>query len=127
MRHTNSQPTGLGRSLARCLAFCAAAILIGIATTPWAQDKPEKPGVAGPRTAEAEDEALKDSDLEDDPRFANGAALKTDPELERLLKRAEQFVRDGRFDLATILWQKVLDESGDTLMLQRRPAPGSTE
>ena len=48
--------------------------------------------------------------------FPGGAALKTDPEQQRLLKRAEQCVADGRLDLAAVLWQKVLDEAGDTLM-----------
>jgi outer membrane protein assembly factor BamB len=49
-------------------------------------------------------------------RFPGSAPLKTDPEQQRLLKRAEICVADGRFDLATVLWQKVLDEAGDTLM-----------
>ena len=48
--------------------------------------------------------------------FPGGAALKTDPEQQRLLRRAEQCVEDGRLDLAAVLWQKVLDEAGDTLM-----------
>lgn len=55
----------------------------------------------------------------DDPtqrEFPAGAGLKTDPELERLLKRAAFFVADGRYDLAGILWQRVLDESGETVM-----------
>lgn len=84
-------------------------------------DAPRAIGVARPAGAEKEDAELnKESDL-DNTKFANGAALKTDPELERLLKRADQFALDGRYDLATVLWQKVLDESGDTLMLARRP------
>ncbi len=49
-------------------------------------------------------------------QFPGGAPLKTDPELERLLERAEKFAEDGRYDLASILWQKVLEESSDTLM-----------
>jgi len=55
---------------------------------------------------------------EDDPeeQFPGGAALKTDPEQQRLLLRAQQCVADGRLDLAAILWQRVLDEAGDTLM-----------
>ncbi len=48
--------------------------------------------------------------------FAGGAGLKTDPELERLLERAGQFARDGRFDLASTLWQSVLDRSSDMLV-----------
>ena len=51
-----------------------------------------------------------------DGRFPGGAALKTDPEQQRLLTRAQQCVEDGRLDLAAVLWQKVLDESGDTLI-----------
>src|SRR5262245_10142318 len=49
-------------------------------------------------------------------RFPGGAALKTDPDQERLLKQAEQCVADGRLDLAAVLWQKVLDEAGDVLV-----------
>jgi outer membrane protein assembly factor BamB len=48
--------------------------------------------------------------------FPGGATLKTDAEQQRLLKRAQQCVVDGRLDLAVILWQRVLDEAGDTLM-----------
>jgi outer membrane protein assembly factor BamB len=51
-----------------------------------------------------------------DKDYPGGAALKTDPEQQRLLKRAEQCVGDGRLDLAAVLWQRVLNEAGDTLM-----------
>lgn len=68
------------------------------------------PAVARP-AVDAEDADIK----KEDERFANGASLRTDPELERLLKRAEQFAAEGRYDLATVLWQKVLEESGDVL------------
>src|SRR5687767_13042580 len=66
-----------------------------------------------PAAVPAADDELKD--LAED-RFPGGAALKTDPEQQRLLKRADQCVEDGRLDLAAVLWQKVLDEAGDTLM-----------
>lgn len=52
----------------------------------------------------------------DEKKFSQGAVLKTDPELESLLKRAELFAGEKRYDLAVILWQKVLDETGDTLL-----------
>lgn len=54
----------------------------------------------------------------DDPdsKFPDGPALKTDPEAQQLLQRAEQFVKDERFDLASVLWQKVLDDAGDNLV-----------
>src|SRR5262245_53755977 len=44
-------------------------------------------------------EAMKDLSEE---KFPGGAPLKTDPEQQRLLKRAEICVADGRFDLATV-------------------------
>lgn len=48
-------------------------------------------------------------------RFPGGAALKTDPEQSRLLAQAEKSLRDGRADLAVLVWQKLLDEGVDTL------------
>jgi outer membrane protein assembly factor BamB len=64
----------------------------------------------------ASDEAPDENRDPADERFPGGATLKTDPEQHRLLKRAQQCVEDGRLDLAAVLWQKVLDEAGDTLM-----------
>jgi len=63
--------------------------------------------------------ASSDEDEDEDAEFPGGAALKTNPELERLLKRADQFAKSGRYDLAAILWQRVLDESANTLMSRR--------
>jgi len=48
--------------------------------------------------------------------YASGPSLKTDPEAQQLLSRAEQFIKDERFDLAAVLWQKVLDDAGDNLV-----------
>src|SRR4051794_40836112 len=50
-----------------------------------------------------------------DALFPGCEALKTDAEYERILERADECVADGRTDLAIALWQKVLDEAGDTL------------
>jgi outer membrane protein assembly factor BamB len=75
--------------------------------------------IAAPSTTKPKD---ADADSLNDPaeqRFPGGAALKTDPEQQRLLKRAEQCVEDDRLDLAAVLWQKVLDEAGDTLMVNK--------
>lgn len=44
------------------------------------------------------------------------AALKTDPEQERRLQRAEEFAKRDRYDLAVVLWQAVLNQSTDTVM-----------
>ena len=76
------------------------------------------PRCAGPRAAGPPSRRSRRRCRTDlaEQRFPGGAALKTDPEQQRLLKRAEQCVEDGRLDLAAVLWQKVLDEAGDTLM-----------
>jgi outer membrane protein assembly factor BamB len=47
---------------------------------------------------------------------ADSAIPKIDPESQQLLKRADQFIADERYDLAAILWQKVLDEAGDNMV-----------
>ena len=87
------------------------------------------PGMApAPSTAKSADDAA-DADQEKlEQTFPGGASLKTDAEQARLLKRAEQCVEDGRLDLAAVLWQKVLDEAGDTLMVSRDqpPSPNPT-
>lgn len=44
-----------------------------------------------------------------------GASLKTDPDLEALLEKAERYRSDGNFRVATKLWQAVLQRSGDAL------------
>jgi outer membrane protein assembly factor BamB len=77
-----------------------------------------------PAAAAADDAAEKEQERIDQ-RFPGGAALKTDPEQQRLLKRADQCVEDGRLDLAAVLWQKVLDEAGDTLMVSSEQPPRS--
>jgi outer membrane protein assembly factor BamB len=70
------------------------------------------------KAEKADDEADKVEDVAE-KYLPGGAALKTDPEQQRLLKRAEQCVEDGRMDLAAVLWQRVLDEAGDTLMVSK--------
>lgn len=70
------------------------------------------------KAEKADDEADKAEDVAE-KHLPGGAALKTDPEQQRLLKRAEQCVEDGRLDLAAVLWQRVLDEAGDTLMVSK--------
>jgi outer membrane protein assembly factor BamB len=69
-------------------------------------------------TVAAEEKQAADSERSEaiERDFPGGASLKTDPEMERLLDRAEQFGREGRYDLAIVLWQKVLDDSTDTVM-----------
>ena len=51
-----------------------------------------------------------------DEDFAGGASLRTDPELEQFLRKADQFAQEERYDLACVLWQRVLDENTGTVM-----------
>jgi len=46
---------------------------------------------------------------------ADKTELKTDPELEAILEKAERFKQDGNFRVATQLLQAVLERSGDSL------------
>ena len=43
------------------------------------------------------------------------ATLKTDPELESILEKADRFKRERQFGIAAKLWQSVLERSGDAL------------
>src|SRR5882724_10194308 len=90
------------------------AVPLVVAAQPRAVRPAAGPAAASTKPAAAD--ALQDPA---EQRFPGGAALKTDPEQQRLLKRAEQCVEDGRLDLAAVLWQKVLDEAGDTLMVNK--------
>ena len=42
--------------------------------------------------------------------------VKTDGDSEMLLQRAEEFAKQERYDLASTLWQKVIDQSADVLL-----------
>ncbi len=53
-------------------------------------------------------------EAENDGEIA-GAVLKTDPDLEALLDKANRHAEDGNFRVATRLWQAVLERSGDSL------------
>ncbi len=46
---------------------------------------------------------------------ANGAILKTDPDLEASLETAQRFRDDGNYRVATQIWQVLLERSGDAL------------
>ena len=64
--------------------------------------------------AQGLDIVLGDIEAEAAPANAvEGAALKTDSETDELLARADQFAKDGRYDLASTLWQTVIDSSND--------------
>ena len=45
----------------------------------------------------------------------SGASLKTDPDLEATLEKAERYREEKQFGIAAKLWQSVLESSGDAL------------
>lgn len=51
----------------------------------------------------------------DESEVESGAVLKTDPDLEDVLKTAERKRADGQYRVASKLWQAVLQRSGDSL------------
>ncbi len=53
--------------------------------------------------------------VESDDVAESGAVLKTDPELEDVLEKAERMRNDGQYRVACTLWQAVLNRSGDAL------------
>ncbi|NCG27372.1 MAG: hypothetical protein GWP42_07510, partial [Verrucomicrobiales bacterium] len=46
-------------------------------------------------------------------QWLEGATLKTDSAIDELMARADQFSKQGRYDLASSLWQTVIDSSND--------------
>jgi len=68
---------------------------------------PGRRSIAVPPTTSVPGELVVDS---------SKAELKTDPEHERNLIRAEEFARRGEYKYAITFWQKVLDEATDTVM-----------
>ena len=58
-----------------------------------------------------EEAPIPDEKIDD----TEGAGLKTDPDLESLLKKAERYREDGNYRIAAKLWQAVLEKSGDAL------------
>ena len=61
---------------------------------------------------DAQAEALARAEQE---RMLDMAALKTDPDLEALMEKAERYMSDGNYRVASTLWQAVLERSGDAL------------
>ena len=54
-------------------------------------------------------------DTDTEVEYEQGAVLKTNPDLEGTLEKAERFREDGNYRVACQLWQAVLKRSGDSL------------
>ena len=56
-----------------------------------------------------EDQARAEAEARaEEERALDLAALKTDPDLEELMKKAERYMGDGNYRVASTLWQAVL-------------------
>lgn len=53
--------------------------------------------------------------LAEEERSYDLAELKTDPDLEALMEKAERYMGDGNYRVASTLWQAVLEKSGDAV------------
>lgn len=73
----------------------------------------DAPAVAVEGEATGEDDGQRDDDP--DALFTESAILKTDPDVDRLVRRAHELTDDQRYDVAATLWQQVLDRSGSEL------------
>jgi outer membrane protein assembly factor BamB len=73
--------------------------------------------IRGIRPAIAAGDLINDVEeqTEESENSSGGATLKTDPDLESILKKAERYQQDGNYSVACQLWQAVLERSGDTL------------
>ncbi|MCB1096859.1 MAG: PQQ-binding-like beta-propeller repeat protein [Verrucomicrobiae bacterium] len=93
-----------GRSMAR-----AAAIMIAttIATAPDSQVHAQAIIIGGVR--------VQDPDAPGALQELSGPQLKTNEEIGDILAQADDLVNQKRYELATVLWQKALDTSADTL------------
>jgi outer membrane protein assembly factor BamB len=66
--------------------------------------------------AKPEDQARAEAEARaEEERSIDLAVLKTDPDLEALMEKAERYRGDGNYRVASTLWQAVLERSGDAL------------
>jgi len=62
-----------------------------------------------------DDRSVFDSGDDEGSEEVVGAVLKTDPDLEALMERANRHANEENYSVATRLWQAVLEGSGDSL------------
>jgi len=69
-----------------------------------------------PAIVQDQDQALAEAEaLAKEERELDYATLKTDPDLEATMEKAERYMGDGNYQTASTLWQAVLQKSGDAL------------
>ena len=70
------------------------------------------------QTGSAQDKTKEQIRKDNNEKYGGGAVLKTDPELEEIMKNAELFASEESFRNACLLWQRVLERSGDALFTE---------
>ncbi len=101
----------------------AIAMLLAIATPAQAQFARKGMFIRGGMIVGAQ----ADAQASPEDRFAGQATLENDPEIERVLRRAQQAAEDQRYELAVALVQKVLDGTSGMLILRGRQTIGHPE
>ena len=92
------------------VSMFSAQHAIAVQLAPQIQIFGQRVPALGEDQARAEAEARAEEE-----RALDLAALKTDPDLEELMKKAERYMGDGNYRVASTLWQAVLQASGDAL------------
>lgn len=72
------------------------------------------PNQAVPALGQDQARAAAEARAEEE-RSLDLAALKTNPDLEALMEKAQRYLGDGNYRVASTLWQAVLERSGDSL------------
>lgn len=92
-------------------------LALGLATLGMVADGVSQQVIRGIRPAIPAGDLIDDvaDKAAEEQNPSGGATLKTDPDLESILKKAERYQQDGNYSVACQLWQAVLERSGDTL------------
>jgi outer membrane protein assembly factor BamB len=105
-----------------CLAAIFAVAILGWSLAHVVRAQPvagfDISDIDAPATATpAADGAVVDAESEKETEvlFPSSAVLKTDPDIERLMRRAQELTDEQRYDVSATLWQQVLDRSGSEL------------
>ena len=111
---------GIMNSVSTVSKFASVAIvfgwMVGLSSSLEAQFRPAQVQQLGAiRIAGAVAGNAQDEKPSTEIGFESGAVLKTDPNLEGILEKAERFREDGNYRVASKLWQAVLNQSGDSL------------
>ncbi len=95
-----------------CLLFggTTGQFAIAVQLAPRIQMFGQQVPALGQRDAQAEAKARAQEE-----RAMDLAVLKTDPDLEALMEKADRYMGDGNYRVASTLWQAVLERSGDAL------------